>query len=360
MMARLTQLFRSRLLLAWLIGGVLAAGIWGAVFSRAQAASLADPPLLGPGVRAWGMGGAFVALAEDASAAYWNPAGIVRIRRFAMTPSVTVKTTDWGALGAVTDLHRLEELYPGKEQFNGEVEVVAMPIGFATSRFGVNIIGEGRGQWEVDRSFNTGTSSFTSFYTVASTMTLGFPLIDLPFLGELSAGVNLKAYSGRYQRWEGVEDTVTERSAQGQGYGVDLGLQSNLTPWIRAGLVVRDLSSDFKWKGDAPLTGEELPVRRPRVLQAGVAFCPPGGWTLAGDLVRNLDDETESYRVGLEKAVFGVLALRGGALMRRNEAPTVTAGLGLTLGPVRLDLAAASAEGPGRLEAASLGLAVGF
>ncbi|MDI3279961.1 MAG: hypothetical protein QJR13_01125 [Bacillota bacterium] len=360
MAARSAQVLRSRFLWAWLAGGILAAELWGAAFFQARAASLGDPSLMGPGVRAWGMGGAFVALAEDATAAYWNPAGIVQIRRFAITPSVTVKTTDWEALSAVTDLHRLGELYPEKNQFTGEVEVTAMPLGFATSRFGVNVLGEGRGQWQVDRSPTDSTSSFSSLYTVASTMTFGLPLVDLPLLGRLSAGVNLKAYNGRYQSWKEENEKVTEQSAEGQGYGVDLGLQSRLTPWVRAGLVVRDLSSDLKWKGDLPPAGEELPTRRPRVLQAGVALCPPGGWTLAGDLVRNLDGGAESYRVGLEKTIFGVLALRGGVLMSRSEAPTATAGLGLAWGPVHLDLAAASAEGLRRLEAASLGLAVGF
>ena len=36
---------------------------------------------LGVGARALGMGGAFVALADDASASYWNPAGAARIER---------------------------------------------------------------------------------------------------------------------------------------------------------------------------------------------------------------------------------------------------------------------------------------
>jgi hypothetical protein len=35
---------------------------------------------IGVGARALGMGGAFVSLADDASAAYWNPAGLVQLR----------------------------------------------------------------------------------------------------------------------------------------------------------------------------------------------------------------------------------------------------------------------------------------
>jgi hypothetical protein len=35
----------------------------------------------GPGARALGMGGAFVSIADDASASYWNPAGLVQLAR---------------------------------------------------------------------------------------------------------------------------------------------------------------------------------------------------------------------------------------------------------------------------------------
>ena len=37
--------------------------------------------VVGSGARAWGMGGAFVAVADDASAASWNPAGIAILRQ---------------------------------------------------------------------------------------------------------------------------------------------------------------------------------------------------------------------------------------------------------------------------------------
>lgn len=40
-----------------------------------------DPLLLGAGARPQGMGNAFVALADDASAIYWNPAGLIMLRQ---------------------------------------------------------------------------------------------------------------------------------------------------------------------------------------------------------------------------------------------------------------------------------------
>ena len=40
-----------------------------------------DPLLVGAGARSLGMGGAFVALSDDATAVYWNPAGLAGLAR---------------------------------------------------------------------------------------------------------------------------------------------------------------------------------------------------------------------------------------------------------------------------------------
>ncbi|MCJ7813427.1 hypothetical protein MUP95_08970, partial [bacterium] len=47
------------------------------VFAVSQAAVLFL--MISPGARAAGMGEAFVALADDATAAYWNPAGLAQL-----------------------------------------------------------------------------------------------------------------------------------------------------------------------------------------------------------------------------------------------------------------------------------------
>ena len=49
--------------------------ITAAVFLLASSTAVAGQSFEAVGTRAAGMGGAFVAIADDASAAYWNPAG---------------------------------------------------------------------------------------------------------------------------------------------------------------------------------------------------------------------------------------------------------------------------------------------
>ena len=46
---------------------------------------------IGVGARAEALGGAFVAIADDPSALYWNPSGISRIQSL----SIQVSKTDW-------------------------------------------------------------------------------------------------------------------------------------------------------------------------------------------------------------------------------------------------------------------------
>ncbi|NNG01437.1 MAG: hypothetical protein HKM93_18760 [Desulfobacteraceae bacterium] len=47
-----------------------------------QQVGIASPPLpVGSGARAMGMGGAFIAVADDATAASWNPAGLIQIEK---------------------------------------------------------------------------------------------------------------------------------------------------------------------------------------------------------------------------------------------------------------------------------------
>jgi len=57
-----------------------------------------------PGARSTGFGGAFVALADDATAAFANPAGLVQLLR----PEVSVEARDWGYSIPYTRSGRLE------------------------------------------------------------------------------------------------------------------------------------------------------------------------------------------------------------------------------------------------------------
>ena len=93
------------------------AGLVTVLFLTFGAKSLAGErgvfPTIGAGARAQGMGGAFVAIADDASAVYWNPAGLERVQERGLTYNNMdlmktgilynyasfVQPTTWGGLG---------------------------------------------------------------------------------------------------------------------------------------------------------------------------------------------------------------------------------------------------------------------
>ena len=69
----------SVLLLGPFLFAQLAASI--AAYGQTTPRFAGDPLLLGAGARALGMGNAFVPVSDDATAVYWNPAGLARLKR---------------------------------------------------------------------------------------------------------------------------------------------------------------------------------------------------------------------------------------------------------------------------------------
>ena len=71
---------------------VIAFVLTGSVFPQTKVGTTVANFLTIPvGPRASGMGGAFIAVANDVTAAYWNPAGLSRIPRSEFTAS----TVEW-------------------------------------------------------------------------------------------------------------------------------------------------------------------------------------------------------------------------------------------------------------------------
>lgn len=61
------------------------------VCSSAMAQSTVEPPMVAPGARSLGLGGAFVAVADDATAAWANPSGLMQLAR----PEISLEGRAW-------------------------------------------------------------------------------------------------------------------------------------------------------------------------------------------------------------------------------------------------------------------------
>ena len=251
-------------------------------------ACFAQPALAGPsyqvplGPRALAMGGAFSAVADDATAIFWNPAGLSQIG----SQEVMVTQADLYGIGI-------------QDNFVAFALPVTMnqtaAVGWYRSAFDDDELGFGENRF--DLSYAVRARSW------------------------LSVGGTVK-YLTRATDLDGVD------VASGSGRGLDLGLMA--TPWkgLRLGLVAQDVF-DTEIKFDE---GSSVAFPRNTRLAASYAFGSRG--VVAVDI----DDR---YHLGGELRLFDMLALRTGLEMDRegSEDPQYSFGAGFELGVLRLDYA---------------------
>ena len=143
-------------------------------------------------------------------------------------------------------------------------------------------------------------------------------------------------------------------------FAIDLGVLFKPNDWFRIGIVGRNLNQpDFKVDLPSQLRGELREVgilidqyQLERQVRAGMAVELLPWWTIAADI--DLTENDNQYLPGFNSRLLSVgtearfnyrkatLALRGGAFMNlgssQNNAPTITAGLGLRLWNLTLDV----------------------
>jgi len=192
----------------------------------------------------------------------------------------------------------------------------------------------------------------------------GFGLGEIPisyghaFSENLSIGVSLKAMFGRVYGSEvsvfgdnaatDFEDSTKEYK-QSVNFGVDLGVAWRM-PWLQLGIVGRNLNGPT-FDGFTTTSGIRIDeVKVDPQVTVGVAIIPRSWFTLSVDADVIAADttfngyQTQRVGAGMEFTPGHVVALRAGAFTNIAEddiGPVVTAGLGLNLWLVRIDLAAA-------------------
>jgi hypothetical protein len=156
----------------------------------------------GVGARALAMGGAFVAVADDATAACWNPAGLAQIN----DTRITGMSTDLFGFGIT-------------HQYVGAVTTFAnIGVGFAWER--AALTGQGAGTDGTPGSlFNWNESAIIG--------SLATNIMDIGL-----AGVNVKYYMAD----SGLGDTAS-------GFGFDLGLLVKLGDMFTIGMNAMDLGT---------------------------------------------------------------------------------------------------------------------
>lgn len=297
-----------RFLIVGLAGLILAAAS-----ERAEADKYAGEFLkLGVGARALGMGGAFVAIADDASAAYWNPAGIGR-------------------------LEHAELLFMHAEQFDSQVNHdyigFVQPLGSRSgASVGVGLIRmsiddilvtkdayedlNDNGQWDPGEPILTERFESDSDTEYGLLLSYAQPVAD-----RLSLGGNFKLLR------QGLLDNTSF------GIGLDLGMLYDLRENMTLGMRVADATTTrISWD-----TGHRESISPTVAL--GVQWTQRldairGAVTAAGDLTRSFDGRDEASQIGNGADLQGGLEYwydRKVAARVGSDAGRFTAGAGLRI-----------------------------
>lgn len=304
------------------------------------------------GARAYGMGGAYTAVADDIASLIYNPAGLTA-NSFEI--ALGIGSNDLNELSKFQSI--LQEEYPD------DLHLTLITLGgMSLGRFGAGIAANGSARAAHDCE-GSATFCAEADYMIRLLLGAGIHAAGLPLdLADLNVGASVARLDGRRLTHTRIDhgatytgETVDQR---GKGYAVNLGATFKATEIMTIGLVAENVVSSITWTGtrtegvysradDEPinppititLPGEK--ERLPAVYRGGIAVEPPMlGATLAADIASD-----GTLRYGIEKSLlFNRLALRAGQVIQ-DGVTTTTAGLGIHLGPVHVDIAAGSSDG---------------
>jgi hypothetical protein len=199
---------------------------------------------IGAGARGLAMGGAQVASAKDATAGYWNPAGLTGIKDH---PNVGLMHADY--FGGIAKYDYLGAAMPIQDNKRA--------LGISILRFAVDDIPNTLFLVEPDGSINYGNIQTFSSADYAFLLSFAQKIKETE-KKQISFGINAKVIYRKVGKF-----------ASAWGFGLDAGLQMHGEKW-HAGIVARDVTTTFnawsftfteKEKEVLYLTKNDIPVK---------------------------------------------------------------------------------------------------
>ncbi len=233
---------------------------------------------MGVGSRAFGMGNAFTGVADDASAGYWNPAGLDYLSR-----------SQFEFMNVQLPFDRTFNFVSGAVPINNVLTLGLSWVGLRISGI------EGRSGNSATPEYFFGNSQ--NAFLVSLSKSLG---------SHLSLGGNLKI----------VRNTLDQDAATGLGF--DAGLMLRLSNRISFGALVQDIGTDYRWQSGFT---EGVPM----TLRLGSSVEIYDGVLIAAD-VSKVTGLAPAFHLGAELRPAAVLPLRIG--YSDNQ---LTGGLGFAL-----------------------------
>src|SRR6476646_7450043 len=275
------------------------------------------------GTRAAGMGGAFVAVADEASAIYWNPGGLALCRMFSAVADWKVADQKAGSLDD-----------PSRHD-TGSLITLGMPaLGFAYYQLRTTSVTPAGSMLA---RFPQGGETPVRMVRLDKLTThhTGVTLVQSLFQG-VAIGTTLKIVHGdiatalvpegnRKERLDEAADLSTEGTNK---FDADLGIMAG-GGRLKLGLTIRNLTEP-----SFTVTGTSNSLRLERQARAGVAVSFLEGWAAAADFDLTVngppDNPVRSFAAGTEGHLTKKIFVRSGfRLSTTGKArPSVAAGGG--------------------------------
>ncbi len=269
--------------------------------------------LNGVGARAVAMGGAFVGLADDYSAVFWNPAGLAHIKQkyvafygFDIIPSMTYKLeTPIPGVGADAEAvkqHHLGGLAGYFQPVSDNLVLglaVYSPSGLGIEWDGADLAGISGG--------NTDIEWLSKIFVITIAPTMSYKVNEMISLG---FALNINYGSFHMERWAGgtplpfppyaLDFGQQSLKMTGWGFGATLGLLVKPSDMFSLGLTVRTPYT-IGFSGDLGIenldqlgaivggsvsstSGAEADLKMPAWIAGGIAFKPTEKFTLTFDV----------------------------------------------------------------------------
>jgi hypothetical protein len=249
---------------------------------------------MGVGARALSMGGAFVGLADDSTAAYWNPAGLVQLEKRELSAMYSVLSLD--------------------RRYN--FVSFASPVS-EDSTLALSIINFGVDELREFVEKNGNPKELGLFTDSENTALLSFAKA----FRKVALGCSLKALYQSMDPSKGAKSAV--------GWGIDVGVLTNPAKSWYFGLVLQDAGSYLKW--DTGHT-DRLPID----VRAGVSCrLLKERLNICCDIEKIEARDNVKVHLGAEYWIGDIFAVRGGL---NSTNPTAGCSLVLSLSDIDLGL----------------------
>ncbi|MBC8180615.1 outer membrane protein transport protein [candidate division KSB1 bacterium] len=261
------------------------------------------------GTRAIGMGGAYIGLANDYSAIYWNPAGLTRVQGPQVSifvsdimPTGTYKFDTYGINAEMKSNHYISPnimgylpLFCGEKLFVGLGAFVPAGLG---------------AEWEGSDLAAFSGPAGTAYEWMSKIGVFNIsPGVSYKVSDKISVGAAMNVFYGMMDMKRPVDsnedhlmDAQYEESGSGLGYGLSLGLLVKPIDMLSVGLSFKTKTT-VKFEGTASNTAfqasnaadtdYERDLAWPMWIGGGIAFCPTKKLTITADVQYSKWSETE-------------------------------------------------------------------